>query len=300
MEKTDIGTPLTPDLLRDLGALDKFPSAPASFAPDGDFINFYRICTSDGYRGSSTTIDEVGFLKIQRLGRTGGGHFTLKIDQQTIHREAAMNTIDAEAECKNDPRASLLRWRVSSRLVTPEGEVQRDLDTDEECQLAGDRIEVRMNGRNFRREGASQLTCDWCLFEAVQRLGFKSQPPVTFNMLEGLSLLRRDHRLHYRGVDSSTPADGKTLHRFYQLGEGVLPYEYWLDEQHRLVMVVTHNRAYILDDKAQDKFAAVLDAGRYDYSKKKRSELKDLEELKLKRSAMPMSRGKVLRKGDEG
>jgi hypothetical protein len=285
MPKTDIGTPLTPDLLRELGALDKFPSAPASFAPDGDLINVYRICTSDGYRGSSTTIDEVGFLKIERLGRSASGHFTLNIDQQTIHREAALNTIHAEAECKTDPRASLLRWRVSSRLVTPEGEVQPDLDTEEECQAAGDRIEVRMNGRTFTREGASQLTSDWCLFEAVQRLPFKSQPPVIFNMLEGLSLLRRAHQLRYRGVESSTPGDGMTLHRFYQLGDGILPYEYWLDEQHRLVMVVTHNRAYVLDDKAEEKFAAMLDEERRNHVKKRRSELKDLEELEALRRA---------------
>jgi len=286
MPKTDIGVPLTPDLLKQLGALDEFPSPLASFAPDGDLINVYRICTSDGYRGSSTTLDEVGLLKIERLGRSASGHFTLNVDQQTIHREAALNTIHAEAECKNDPRASLLRWRVSSRLVTPEGEVQPDLDTEEECQSAGDRIEVRMNGRTFRREGASQLTSDWCLFEAVQRLPFKSQPPVTFNMLEGLSLLRRDHQLHYRGVASSTTWDGMTLHRFYQLGNGTLPYEYWLDEQHRLVLVVTHNRAYILDDKAEEKFAAMLDAERRNYVKKKRSELKDLEERKALRLAL--------------
>ena len=33
-----------------------------------------------------------------------------------------------------------------------------------------------------------------------------------------------------------------------QIGPGVLPTEYWLDENHRLLVVTSLNKAYILDD----------------------------------------------------
>lgn len=285
MPKTDIGRPLTPDLLKELGALDEFPPVSTGFAPDGNFKNVYRICTCDGYLESSSTLSEVGFLRLECLGRSPGGTFTLSIEQQTVHRETAVNRIKAEVQCNNDPSASLVRWRVSSCLISPEGEVQPDLTVEEDCQLAGERIQVTSNGRTLAREGANPLTSDWCLFEAVQRLPFTDEPAARFGMLEGLSLLRRGHELRYRGVDASVSADGKKVHQFYQLGEGTAPYEYWLDEQHRVVLVVTHNRAYILDDKAEEKFEAMLSEGRAEFLKKKKSELKDLEERNALRRA---------------
>ncbi|GAI82934.1 unnamed protein product, partial [marine sediment metagenome] len=44
---------------------------------------------------------------------------------------------------------------------------------------------------------------------------------------------------------------GISLHRFDQLGRGILPCEYWLDDRHRLLMVTSMNKAYILDDHAE-------------------------------------------------
>ena len=41
----------------------------------------------------------------------------------------------------------------------------------------------------------------------------------------------------------------ETGHLFHQVGRGVLPYEWWLDEAHRLVLVVTGYRTYILEGR---------------------------------------------------
>ena len=34
---------------------------------------------------------------------------------------------------------------------------------------------------------------------------------------------------------------------FAQFGTGILPYEYWLDNRHRLLAVISMNKAYVLD-----------------------------------------------------
>lgn len=41
-------------------------------------------------------------------------------------------------------------------------------------------------------------------------------------------------------------AEDVQLHYFRQFGQGMLPYEYFLDDSHRLVLVVSGYRAYIL------------------------------------------------------
>jgi hypothetical protein len=71
-------------------------------------------------------------------------------------------------------------------------------------------------------------------------------------MLEGLSLVKKQQRLIYRGEYTMKMGSKKlSLHRFDQIGEGILPYEYWLDDKHRLLVVTSMNKAYILDEKAE-------------------------------------------------
>ena len=90
------------------------------------------------------------------------------------------------------------------------------------------------------------------MFEAVQRLKISKETVLSFDMLEGLSLFKKSQRLSYRGLTKTKiGAEDIPLHCFVQLGSGILPCEYWLDERHRLLMVTSMNKAYILDDKAE-------------------------------------------------
>ena len=267
--RTIVGSPLTPGLLKQLGLFSEFPPPPDGFEPGGNWVNTYRVWTCHGYRKSGN--HDVGFLRIERGTGTPNGTFTLKADQQIDHTEAALNIIHAEIECRRDALASPLHWRLSSRFVGPEGKARSGLDADEQVRVNGDTIEVTTNERTFKREGSSRLTADWCLFEAVQRLPFETESHLAFDVLEGLSLLKRDHRLSYRGAVTMTPENDMTLHGFHQLGHGTLPYEYWLDRHHRLVLAVTLSRVYILDDKAEEKTAAEIRRGRNEFHRMKRA-----------------------------
>jgi len=56
-------------------------------------------------------------------------------------------------------------------------------------------------------------------------------------LLEGLRRFRKNHQIVYQGKS--------TLHHFQHIGRGILPYDYWLNDEHQLSMVITGNRAYI-------------------------------------------------------
>jgi len=264
-----VGSPLTPTVLQELRAFDGFPPAASGFAPAGNWTHTYRVWTCHGYRESGN--QNVGFLRIERVNGKSDGTFRLKADQQIVHVEGVLNTINAEIVCRNDPLASPVQWHLSSRFVGPEGKPRPHLDTEEHVRINGDTIEVTTKGRTFTRKGSSRLTADWCLFEAVQRLPLEKESHLAFDVLEGLSLLRADHRLSYRGTVTLTPANDMTLHGFYQLGHGALPYDYWLDERHRLVIAVTLSRAYILDEQAEEKAALTLRRERRRFELEKRA-----------------------------
>ena len=86
-------------------------------------------------------------------------------------------------------------------------------------------------------------------------------------MLEGFSILRPGHRLSYRGTYPLEFGGVGELHWFQQIGEGALPYEYWVDGAHRVVMAVTLARAYILDDEAEAKTAKSVDYYQREFAK---------------------------------
>ena len=104
----------------------------------------------------------------------------------------------------------------------------------------------------------------------MQRLPFEQESRLAFDVLEGLSILRTGHRLSYRGAVTLPPEKEVTLHGFHRLGHGALPYEYWLDKRHRLVMAITLSRVYILDEQAEQKTAQELGRERSTFKRQKR------------------------------
>jgi len=229
-QRTIVGENLTPTLLKELGGVDRFPSTPPDFKPDGSWVNTYRIWTCHGYRESGN--QNVGALRIERTSGSGKT-FTLRIHQEIAQTDGLTNVVEGTIKCRNNQLASPVEWKLSSRFVNADGK-----------QIAT--LSNRENGRTS--EGADRTTGDWCLFEVVQRLAFDKQSSLSFDLLEGMSLSKLGHRLFYRGTyPMKTDGQSIPLHCFGQLGSGILPYEYWLDNRHRLLAVISMNKAYILD-----------------------------------------------------
>lgn len=99
------------------------------------------------------------------------------------------------------------------------------------------------------------MSADWCLFDAVQRLKLETDDKVNFDMLEGMTVLKTDQSFHRDESQKDRPNFYKDkMTRIVQIGRGVLPVEYWLDSSYRLVLVTSGDRAYILEDDAEERF----------------------------------------------
>ena len=229
-KRTIVGENLTPVLLRELGALDRFPPTPASFKPDGNWTNKYRIWTCHGYRESGN--ETVGSLEITRRADSAKT-FLLTVRREVIQTDELTNVIEATIRCRADRLASPRQWNVSSRFIGADRREITKLGNDEQGGTA---------------KQAGQVTGDWCLFDAVQRLEFDKRTSLSFDLLEGMSLPKPGQHLSYRGTfPMKTGTESTPLHCFSQLGHGILPCEYWLDDRHRLLAVTSMNKAYILD-----------------------------------------------------
>jgi hypothetical protein len=256
-QRTIVGSPLTPTLLDELGALRDFPSLSEDFKPDRNWVNTYRIWTCHGYRESGN--QNVGYLRMKRLVKSNGS-LTLKAHQEVLQTDALVNIVEATIECRNNQMASPIQWKVSSRFIDADGRQIPQLSSDD-------------NG--IADKGLNRRTCDWSLFEAVQRLEFNRQVSLNFDMLEGLGLLKKNQHLSYKRLyQTKIGGENISLHCFVQLGNGILPTEYWIDEHHRLLIVTSMNKAYIFDEHAEKITRQIIEKERKSYKRRKSSRRK--------------------------
>ena len=250
-KQTIVGSPLTPTLLKELGAFETFPSTTRDFNPRGEWVNTYRIWTCHGYRESGN--QNVGFLRLERTP-ISEKTFELKAHQEVLQTDALVGIIDGTITCRNDTLASPIRWKLTNWLIGANGEPVPELSS---------------TNNGAPNEDAKSITGDWCLFEAVHRMSLDTQTSLSFDLLEGMSLRKSNHRLSYGGpAQLNTGAGDVPLHRFIQFGNGILPTEYWLDTHHRLLIVTSMNKAYILDDQAKRIFTRDVERARKTYLKR--------------------------------
>jgi hypothetical protein len=229
-KRTIVGENLTPTLLAELGGLEEFPSTPTDFKPDGNWTNKYRIWTCHGYRESGN--ENAGGLRITRRVDSNTT-FALEVRQEIVQTDELKNIVEGTINCRYDQLASPIEARLESRFEGPDGRVIPELNCSENVLLTG---------------SMTSTACDWGLLDVVQRLAFDKKSSLIFSLLEGMSISKSPQRLFYRGsYPMKTGEQSLPLHCFCQLGTGILPTEYWLDDRHRLLSVISMNRAFILD-----------------------------------------------------
>ena len=265
--RTTVGSPLEPGLLGELGALKTLPAADG-FRADGSWIHTYRIWTCHGYVESGN--DNVGYLQIERKVGGRGDDFVLTVRQVVLEQDGQVSEIDARVRCRADGIGTPVEWRLSSSFTGPGGKVQEELSTEETGSIEGGEMVVDRGGGKIKRAMPPAVTGDWCLFEAVQRIGFGADSLPRFHLLEGLGVLKGPQSLSYRGGESvEIGGDEVKLHRFDQIGHGVLPTEYWVDANHRLVVAASLNKAYVLDGGARERLEGKIKDSRKAYRAKR-------------------------------
>lgn len=272
-QRTIVGSPLTPTLLKELDAFDELPSTPEGFKPAGSWVNTYRIWTCHGYRESGN--QNVGFLRIRKKAQGGGDTFELYVEQTVLQTDAMLSTTAAQITCLNNEYASPVRWQISNLLFGPRGKVLEELSTAENVSIEGQTMKIETPTGTLHRQVGTPLTSDWSLFEAAQRWDTGEAGHLLVTMLEGLRTFKPEQHITYRGLPQMELGPGATrLYCFAQLGSGNLPTEYWLDKSHRLLIVTSMNKAYILDEQAEKIFGQDVEQARKSYQRSRNSQRK--------------------------
>jgi hypothetical protein len=223
-----------------------------TFDAEGPWEHAYDVYPVYG-KWSESSEKHRGFCKIQRSGKTDGGSFQLDVRSEVtylnygsgIHPTRSQVTT-ASIRCANNILASPVSWELES-VALDESKKPRPLsEMSESAVMVDGNINLMSKKGNLREIKVNGgFTCNWSLFDAIQRMYRKETPQAAFTVLEDLRLVRANQRLRFDGL-TQVQLGGSTvgLYGFHQIGEGILPIHYWLDEEGRLLFVIGGVRVY--------------------------------------------------------
>lgn len=187
-----------------------------------------------------------GSLVIEQKPTTDG--LTL-LAAESVTAGFSSPTTAAEIDCARDALLTPRRWSLSVRWLSGPLADLRPGEINQTRSGRADGKDLVFRAIKERRSPApEQWTGFWNLFAAVPHLPFEAASVLSFDLFEDLELHKPGQRLAYIGPQS-VALGGRALglHVFEQTGRGVLPWRWWLDGQHRVLLAAGGRRAYLLN-----------------------------------------------------
>ena len=258
--------PLSLDYLSQFGLLKDFKPPTGKFDPGGAWTQSYHLWLVQSFLGG-------GALTLQRTPTEGGARLDVTYD--VAEYTGYIRRTKVELDCKGDALCSPTKWTLKSSSFDVDDTPIKGSSIAEVGGVQGGKLEVTFASRTRRETFPAPATSNWSLFDAVQRLPGKATKPLSFTLLEEMDLIKPRQRLEFR-EERDFKAGGTTLHlRGYQhVGEGVLPWQYWVDAAGRLLFAFSGVRAFIYDPQATVWVQKKLDTARTRTRRKRQGQKK--------------------------
>ena len=245
--------PLTLAALEEYGALSGFEVPSGGFDPEGAWNQTYRIwmVASGGLAPRPADVHYRGFLEIAREPSADGRAIALEVHQSILQQASAVHETVAKMQCAGDTLCTPRSWTLGHTVRDGRLKPMPEARVEQRGVLADGALRID-DGRGSAPRSIDlpdgPVTGNWSLFGAVGRLPRKESPAVAFTMLQELDEVKPSQRIAYRGADRHTLGGSAVrLHCYQHVGQGILPYLYYVDEQGRLLVAIGGLRAYILD-----------------------------------------------------
>jgi hypothetical protein len=234
---------------RDWNALDKrlkgWQPPDGSFTPAGKWdMHFARhtlIPERDGTPGGA----QAGALHLECTFMTKE---LVRLQVSELEKAGFTNmTTRAGINCAPDPLLTPRRWSLSCSWENSLKVVKSsELDQQQTGLVEGHEI-IFKGAKERRCPAPARWTSFWNLFAAIQQLPFAADSSLVFDLFEAFDQYKPDQRITYAGKHPVDLGNQKMeLHVFEQTGRGIMPWHWWLDDQHRVLLAAGNRRAYLL------------------------------------------------------
>lgn len=221
---------------------DRFPPPSGPFEPMGSSEQSYAVIVIIPQpNGKQVGGGRLGEL---RLRRTPGPDLIRLEPHLNLNLGGKAYLVEASVDCAPDALATPRRWEVTTRVANPDGSTL-PFTAGKLTGRSADGQVTLTRGADKSFPAPARWTASWCLFDVLQRHA-GSTDELRFDLLDELELWKPGHRLLYRRtIEVSWAGRRLKLRGYEQFGHGLLPYEWWLDEQARVVAAIGGQRAYL-------------------------------------------------------
>ena len=254
-----------------LDALTRFQAPTGAFDPLGAWRNEYDVLTLASLRPTKRA-SPVGRLSIERKPDGANAH-SLAVRLETPLPGKHREVVTATLRCATDPLGTPVSWEVRSEMLTGEGHVVAGTRSSTRGDLASGSLRLRCGGSERRLAVSGRCAASWALFEAVQRLPRERTTELPFVLIDHFdqpkpnqvlafrksatvelggrvelkhATMRLDRGVVRKPVKTVSAAQLVRLHAYEQLGEGILPITYWVDDREQLLFVFSGLEGYVL------------------------------------------------------
>jgi arylsulfatase A-like enzyme len=243
-QKTNLwGTPITKQLLEEKGKLDVKESV-GDFNANEQWEQSWRIwLPSRGNPESSS-----GYLKVNKSIDANSGKIIFEINQVISENNSWLHSTRAQIECQNDKYATPMKWQKSCRFFTTVN--------DESMHL--EELDSYTEGRldEISNDESINFASSFTLFDAIQRMSLENLTSLDFTLLDELDKVKKNHSIRFKEETTIQYADKeRAVKQYLETGEGLLPWEYFVDFEGRLLLAIIGMRTYVLDPECEDKYS---------------------------------------------
>jgi len=227
------------------GRLMNFRIPADPFDPTGDWQLDYGVYTFASQSKQQLTGGLVGRMRLARKA-LAEGEANLTLDYEK-NGPGTVQKVAGEIRCRTDALSTPVRWEYSAEVVDSQGKPYENSKIAKRAEAADGRVEIAdtHSVRRFAINGPS--TINWAVWDAVMRMAREPAEPIHFSMLDHFDQLKRRQTLAFRkSVVVTLRGRHVTLHAFEHVGEGIVPWIYWVDDQGRLLFVVSGLEVYVL------------------------------------------------------
>jgi len=250
-----------------------YPVPAGAFDPSGSRTQTYGIYTLAARGG------RLGHVRLTREP-TSPAAFTLRLEYEKRKPLRYVQRISAQMQCRADALSQPTAWRFTAVSLGPQGKPAPHTHIEKSAEAKAGEVVFTSRGRKSRVALPGPHTLRWALLDAVQRLPRDPSLALGFTLIDHFDQAKPDQELHYRGAQSvqlgarqvrreqvvqldkgrvfrptlvEEGGQPVRLHRFTQVGRGIVPWVYWVTDAGRVLFALSGLEGYVLEPEAKTK-----------------------------------------------
>jgi hypothetical protein len=244
----------------------------AEFDRSGNWRLPYRIWTAIGAgQEDNNQSSTIGFLLIEKnINKPFPGRIAITVKQKILQQGSpqSFQYTNAEIVCKDNDIATPLEWTIEHSIWRSNYKLDYcSLIEKGQIEILSNTTIVKIQVNNVSRpdlrfKPGTDLTSDLTLISALPEMLDKHHLTKRFVLLEKLRLQKDNHLLFRNATEDYTSNNFGALNKIEHRGNGILPFDYWLDGDGRPLFICSLHNAFIYDLKAEEKVEQICATGK--------------------------------------